>query len=259
VEELCTRYGQLGLLWFDFSYDDMTGEKWQATKLVNMVRSYQKNILIDNRLEAGKSSLLSGKPNIYSGDFVSPEQIIPPEGIKDANGNPVPWEACITLNDHWGYCSSDFNYKSSEMVVRKLIECVSKGGNLLLNVGPDAKGVIPRESVEILAQVGDWMEQNGESIVGCGYAGLDKPEWGRYTRNGNCIYAHVIDQPIGYLSLPGIPAEKVKSIRLLRDGSELHIIRDWITESYPDLTFTSIAPLCKYDKTATVVKIVLKD
>lgn len=260
VKELCTNYGKIDLLWFDFSYGKMFGDTWQAEKLVAMIRSYQKDVLIDNRLEeSNKSSIMTGIPCSFSGDFFSPEQIIPPDGVKDVHGEPVPWEACITLNEHWGYCSNDFNYKNPAMVVRKLTECVSKGGNMLLNVGPNAKGVIPPESVAILERVGEWMQKNGESLVGCGYAHLAKPDWGRYTRNGNTVYAHVIDWPIGYLQLSGIPAEKVKSIRLLSDGSEMHVVNDWVTAQYSDLTFTSITPYEKYDELSTVVKIELMD
>ncbi len=145
----------------DFSYGDMRAEKWRATELINMVRSLQPGIIIDNRLEvheAGKHTLPIDKRPVYAGDFDSPEQIIPPDGITDSDGNPVPWEACITMNNHWGYCEYDKCYKSASTVIRKLVECVSKGGNLLLNVGPDAKGNIPPESIKILKEVGEWMK-----------------------------------------------------------------------------------------------------
>lgn len=104
VREICTNYGKIDVLWFDFSYDDMTGEKWGATKLVNMVRELQPQVIIDNRLEAsgqGYGSLATGNPTPYHGDFVSPEKIIPPHGIHDVNGNPIKWEACITMNNNW--------------------------------------------------------------------------------------------------------------------------------------------------------------
>ena len=98
-----TNYGTIDLLWFDFSYDDMTGEKWQATKLMEMIRSLQPHVIVDNRL--GGDLKLSDPP-VYAGDFVSPEQIIPPEGVTNEEGRLLPWEACITLNRHWGYCLS---------------------------------------------------------------------------------------------------------------------------------------------------------
>lgn len=143
VRELCTNYGKIDILWFDFSYDDMVGERWKATELINMVRSLQPNVIIDNRLEASgenSGSIRTKNPSFFAGDFASPEQIIPPEGIVDEDGNSIPWEACITMNNHWGYSSTDKNFKSAKMIIRKLVECVSKNGNLLLNVGPNAKG-----------------------------------------------------------------------------------------------------------------------
>ena len=96
--------------------------------------------------------------------------------------NPIPWELCATMNNHWGYCNFDHQYKTPQMLVRKLVECASKGGNMILNVGPDARGNIPEESVQILTEVGKWMKKNGESIYGCGISKLEKPDWGRYPR-----------------------------------------------------------------------------
>ncbi|MEG2698964.1 MAG: alpha-L-fucosidase, partial [Ruthenibacterium sp.] len=191
IEELCSNYGKLDILWFDFSYDIMTGEKWHAAELVRMVRRLQPDVIIDNRLETGGhgfGSLITETPTEYSGDFVSPEQIIPPRGIRNVQGEPVPWEACLTMNNSWGYTAEDTCYKSADMVIKKLVECVSKGGNMILNVGPDAHGRIPAQSVQILSQVGQWMADNIKSIYGCGYSDLEKPEYGRITRNNNFLY-----------------------------------------------------------------------
>ena len=174
VRELCTNYGKIDLMWFDFSYDDMTGEKWQASRLVHMIRELQPHMIIDSRLEAAGGaygSLITGDTTDYTGDFVCPEQIIPPRGIVDRDGNPVIWETCMTMNNNWGYCSRDHFFKPSDMLIKKLVECVSKGGNLLLNVGPDARGNIPEESLEILRGIGKWMARNSASIYGCGLAG----------------------------------------------------------------------------------------
>ena len=148
IKELVTGYGKLDLLWFDFSYDNMTGEKWRATELIQMVRKYQPNVIIDNRLEgAGDNhgSITTENPLIYSGDFASPEQIIPPTGVCDVNGEPIPWELCATMNNHWGYCNFDHQYKTPQMLIRKLVECVSKGGNMILNVGRMRKGIFRRK------------------------------------------------------------------------------------------------------------------
>ncbi len=261
VEELATKYGKLDIMWFDYSYDEMRGEKWEATKLIRMLKSHQPDIITDNRLEAsgeGFGSLVTDNPTEYCGDFVSPECLLPPEGIRDDNGDPVPWEACITLNDHWGYCSSDFNYKDESIVVRKLVECVSKGGNLLLNVGPDARGRFSDRAVTILENVGKWMKYNSEAIYGGDACPLPKPEWGRYIQRGKTIYAMVIDPPVGPLYLPGIKEDSIKSCRLLSDMSELKLFHDWRTGNYKNTSFINIEPYDKYDKIYTVIKIELK-
>lgn len=266
VRELVTNYGKLDILWFDFSYDDMCGEKWRATELINMVRKYQPDVIIDNRLEgAGDNhgSIATEHPLIYSGDFASPEQIIPPEGVCDNKGNPIPWELCATMNNHWGYCNFDHQYKTPQMIVRKLVECVSKGGNFILNVGPDAKGNIPKESVEILQQVGAWMKKNAESIYQAGISALPKPDWGRYTQKGNTIYAHVYETPLGALPLYGIGPERLERVTYLSDGSEVNRGEAWNTALYQDVAFVSFGedPVFTYplpDETDTVLKIILK-
>lgn len=263
VRELCTNYGKLDIMWYDFSYDDMTGEKWRATELVRMVRSLQPGILLDNRLEVsgeGFGSLLTAQPSEFSGDFVSPEQIIPPEGIFDEQGNRVVWEACMTMNNNWGYCAQDKFYKPASMVVRKLVECVSKGGNMLINVGPDARGNIPQESLDILAQIGAWMDKNHRSIYGCGYAGLPKPENGRITRDGNTLYYHINEPSVGYIPLSGISADQVKKTRNLADGSEMHIIKNWVTGNYRDVVFTTFGPDPQLpDPVDSVIEVELKE
>ena len=262
VEELVSSYGKIDLLWLDFSYDDLKGEAWRATDLVRMMRRYQPDVLMDNRLEVsgeGFGSLVTDHPTEYSGDFVSPEQIIPPEGIKNLAGNPVPWEACITMNNAWGYHAQDKYFKPAPMLVRKLVECVSKGGNLLLNVGPDARGRIPDASLNILQEIGRWMKRNSESIYGCGASDMDKPDFGRITRKGSKLYFHVYDNAIGYLPLSGIKPEQVNRIRLLASGAEMHIVKNWITSNYPEHCFTSFGPdPVLPDETDTVVMVELK-
>ncbi|WP_203567424.1 alpha-L-fucosidase [Aestuariimicrobium ganziense] len=265
VREICSNYGQLDVLWFDFSYDEMTGEAWAASDLIAMVRELQPTAIIDNRLEtsgSGHGSLTTDDPLPWAGDFVSPEQVVPARGIVDPSGRPVPWEACITLNNNWGYAVDDHEWKSSKSVVRKLVECVAKNGNMLLNVGPDAEGVIPEGSQTVLREVGEWMAVHAESIRGCGAAGIDKPEWGWYTRNGNTVYAHVFDQPWGPLALTGIPKERVVSVRNLTTGGELEVSSAWSVSAYPDITFvqlgsSDVGTFALPDDTDTVVEITL--
>ena len=262
VRELCTRYGKLDIMWFDFSYGELRGEAWRATELVNMVRSYQPDIIIDNRLEVsgeGLGSLATDNPSVFAGDFVSPEQIIPPQGLKSESGKDLVWEACITMNDNWGYCAKDKNFKPASTIIKKLVECVSKNGNLLLNVGPDARGNIPEESLEILREIGIWMKKNSASIYGCKGSGLPKPENGRITGRGNKLFYHVMENAIGSVPLYGVSKNLVKSVRLLYDGSELKVADNWIVNNYPDIAFVDISndPYLP-DAVDTVVEIEMK-
>lgn len=263
VRELCTNYGKIDLFWFDFSYDDLRGEAWRAEELVEMIRTYQPHVLLDNRLEVsgeGFGSLVTGDPSAFSGDFVSPEQIIPPQGILDVNGKPVTWEACITMNNNWGYCATDHYFKDAGMMVQKLVECVSKNGNLLLNVGPDARGNIPEESLEILKGIGRWMKKNSASIYGCKGSKLPKPDIGRITQNGNKLYYHITEPVIGLIPLMGLEEKQVKHIRLLSTGCEVKIVKDWISNNYPDVVMVSLGPDPKLpDPIDTVLEVTLKD
>ena len=267
VRELCTNYGKLDILWFDFSYENenavMRGETWKATQLVEMVRQLQPEIIIDNRLEVsgeGFGSLWEGNPTPYHGDFVSPEQIIPPEGIQDKQGRDLVWEACVTMNNNWGYCQNDHFFKPAPMLIKKLVECVSKGGNLLLNVGPDARGNIPPQSLEILRQIGAWMKDNSPSIYGCGKAGMAKPDTGRITRKGNKLYYHLFENTIGPMPLAGLKREQIDHVRLLATGGEVPLSNSWMSSNYPEIVFAELGPdPVLPDPVDTVLEITLKE
>ena len=232
VKELVTGYGKLDIMWFDFSYENMTGETWKGEQLVDMVRTYQPDIVLDNRLEGSSGAL--------------------------------PWELCATMNNHWGYCSFDHTWKSSEMLIRKLVECVSKGGNMILNVGPDAKGNFPEESVKRLREIGAWMKKNGGSIYGCGISEFPKPEWGRYTQKGNHVYAHVYEEPLGALPLYGISPDRIRRVTMLADGSQVNRGEAWNTVLFPHIPFVNWGedPVFTWplpDRTDTVLDIELKE
>ena len=172
-------------------------------------------------------------------------------------GQPIPWEACITLNNHWGYIAQDRDYKSAEQVIHALVECVSKGGNLLLNVGPNAKGEIPQESLDILREVGSWMRANGDSIYRCGPSFLSKPEWGRYTQHENLVYAHIYDRGIGPINFRNLGG-KIESARLLADGAEIKIDKPWNAHDYAQDAFIQLNGQKLPDARDTVVALKLK-
>lgn len=262
IREICTNYGKLDLLWFDFSYDDMEGEKWEATKLINMVRELQPDVIIDNRLEVNSgscSSLAQCNPKPYHGDFITPEQMIPPTGIQDVEGNDMVWEACVTMNNNWGYHATDHFFKPASMLIKKLIECVSKGGNMILNVGPDAQGRIPDESMKILSEIGRWMKKNSASIYGCGRTDIAKPDFGRVTGKEGHLYFHVYENSIGPLPLLGITKEEVKGIRYLATGAEVPISTSWVHSDYPEIVFADLGPdPVLPDPIDTVLEVILK-
>ena len=223
IRELCTNYGKIDIMWFDFSYDNYRGEMWGANEIVSMVRELQPEILIDNRLGGDMTQI---DPSAYSGDFHGPEQCIPREPLTNIQGLPIPWELCTTMTNSWGYSFMDRQYKSAKFIINILVNCVSKGGNLILNVGPSAEGEIDEGFTSILRQVGRWLEKNADSIYGCGMSEFAKPEWGRFTQNGKTLYAHLSEQVLGHISLQGLK-DRVKSARLLADGTEVILTGFW--------------------------------
>lgn len=218
VTELLTNYGQVDIIWFDFSYPraDGTGkghEEWESEEIVKLVRKLQPNIIIDNRLD------LPG-----SGDIVTPEQYTPDKGMVDADGNPVVWEGCQTFSGSWGYYRDEASWKSPKMCIEMLINHVSRGGNLLMNVGPTSRGYIDQRAMDRLAAYAGWMKYNSRSIYGCGQAPADYPAPldCRYTYNPdtNCLYLHLFSWPFKHIHLDNL-AGKVKYAQLLADGSEI--------------------------------------
>lgn len=199
LRELITKYDP-AVLWFDGEWQDWWTEE-DGQYLYKFVRSLKPDIIINNRVGKGRQGMqgMNKTDREYSGDFGTPEQEIP------ANGLPgVDWESCMTMNTTWGYKFYDDQWKSPETIVRNLIDIASKGGNYLLNVGPTAEGVIPQPSVERLHEVGRWMKQNGEAI----YSTMASPfstqlTFGRATSKPGRIYLHVFDWPKdGSLRIP---------------------------------------------------------
>ncbi len=226
VEELVTNYGSIDIMWFDYSFDEYSGEKWKAKELVDMVRRHQPWIILNNRLVVNPGVSTEGREFTGYGDFETPEQGVPEKGLIDKYGNPIPWETCLTLNNNWGNNAVDHDWKSSKLIVRTLVNCVSKNGNLLLYVGPDGRGNIPDPSIRVLTEVGEWMKKNHESIYGCGAAAMERPEWGRFTQNGDLLFAHWMYPQIGHINIPGL-AGKVDMVTLLSDGAELPTATTW--------------------------------
>ncbi len=210
VRDLVVNYDP-EILWFDGEWiPEWTHE--MGLDMYNMVRSMKPEVLINNRVDKGRQGMqgMTRTDQQYAGDFGTPEQEIL-EGT-----STLDWESCMTMNDSWGYKVADDNWKSAEMLVHNLVDVAAKGGNYLLNVGPTAEGLIPEASVERLAEMGDWMEVNGEAIYGSRlWDHYEDGESVRYTNVGGSIYAVSLGWPGRTVTLHHVQPDV---------GSEIHLL-----------------------------------
>jgi alpha-L-fucosidase len=218
VRELLTNYGKIDVIWLDFSFPGLNGkghQDWDSENLLKMVRELQPGIIINDRLDLEE---------VAGGwDFKSPEQYKPSEWVK-VNGQRVAWETCQTFSGSWGYFRDETSWKDSKQLIELLIECVSKGGNVLLNVGPTGRGTIDYRAQDRLAAMGEWMKFNSRSIYGCTQAPdeFKAPAntlitWNPETKR---LYIHLLVWPLDQISLAGY-AGKIKYAQLLHDASEI--------------------------------------
>jgi alpha-L-fucosidase len=168
VRELMSQYGRIDVLWYDLP-QGLTAEQWEADSLNAMVRELQPEILINNR-------------SLRREDFSILEQ-----SLHGAPENRM-WETCLTLNGSWGFNPADHDFKSPRKVASTLATIAKMGGNLLLNVGPDAHGRVPEASQAILREVGTWLDRNGEAIFGTSGFGLPFNLWGTTTARAHAMY-----------------------------------------------------------------------
>ena len=243
VRELLTEYGRIDYMWFDFSYPDQNWgwsrgkgrEDWQSERLEAMVRELQPHIVLNDRLDLGKG-------------VRTPEQYQPRRGqMAEAF-----WEACQTMNGSWGYDRDNLDWKSVELLVYMLIDSVSKGGNVLLNVGPTARGEFDPRSVERLEGIGRWTRQHGRAIYGCGASAFTPPDDCRYTQNGDRLYLHIFQWPFHEVHLEGLGG-KVAYAQFLHDASEVHLRRS--QDGGPQ---TIALPVQRPDVVVPVVELFLK-
>ncbi len=242
LKELLTQYGDIGVLWFDGEWvPDYTTE--MGKEMYQYVRSLQPDIIINNRVDKGRQGMQGfDAEGDFAGDFGTPEQEIPDTGLEG-----VDWESCMTMNDTWGYDRADDNWKSDTMLIRHLIDIVSKGGNFLLNVGPTANGLIPAPSIARLRHMGQWLDRYGAAIYGAQASPYAAPPWGRFTQRDSVLYVHVFDWPADhFLTIPEL--DSAQHAYLL--GSS-----DSLTISHGASGVTVALPPQAPDGTATVIAI----
>lgn len=219
VTELLTNYGDISIIWFDFSYPGPDGkgrDDWDSPALLALARKLQPGIIVDNRMDMN---------DVPCGcDFVTPEQLkanVWPE----LNGRRYPWEACYTFSGSWGYHRGEATWKSVYQCLDLLIGAVAHGGNLMLNVGPTGRGTFDYRATDRLKGIADWMELNGRSIHGC----TEAPSWVppmpgtelTYNPKTNRLYIHLLQYPSGPLGMKF--AAKVAYSQFLHDASEVRL------------------------------------
>ena len=265
TRELLTQFGPVDVMFFDFSYPpqapaertDFTKgkgrEAWRSEELYKMVRQLQPKTVLNDRIDLD-----------YGWDMKTPEQFQPWEWVT-VNGQRVLWEACQTLSGSWGYHRDEASWKSVDQLVWMLIDSVSKGGNMILNVGPTARGEFDERALSRLAGIGEWMKRHGRSIYGCTQAPdeFTTPQDCRLTYNPTThrLYLHVLAWPFVHIHLPSW-GNRVEHAQLLNDGSEIKMsgLEPWQVEHWkiPEGTKTLNLPVQKPNVTVPVVELFLK-
>ena len=241
IREVLTNYGKVDVLWYDVD-GPLNVDGWESVRMNKMVYDLQPEIIVNNR---------NGLP----GDFSTPEQDI----VASTGGRA--WEACMTMNDSWGYQRADDNWKNSKTIVRNLINCASGGGNYLLNIGPRNDGSIPEPSVRVLTEVGQWMDTNGASIYQSDICQVNSSTYASFTRKGNTLYMHVHFWPGEYVAIGGLQTG-VKSAHLIKTGQQVKFTQDRFQTKFialpqdaPDYPVTTLAIECESEPTQDIIAV----
>ena len=228
------------LYWFDGDWEQ-SAEKWHAKEIRELVLSENPYAIINSRLQG-------------DGDYATPEQ-----GVPISKPESPYWELCMTMNDSWGYQPNDTNYKTANQIIRIFVDCISKGGNLLLDIGPKPDGTIPEKQVEILKGLGRWTEKHASAIYGT-CAGIDCKYFNGYTalsKDKKTLYLYVDNKPNGPLLIKGLK-NKINRIWVVGNGTRLtyKIMGKQYWSKVPGLLYIDL-PEDVQDKQVTVIAILL--
>ena len=265
VRELMTNYGKVDIFWFDFSYPDLesidneanqrfilerkdwmpwtNADSWDAENLIKMMRSYNPDVIINNRADIAQ-------------DVTTPEQTLTSDWPKYPGTDELyTWEACHTFSGSWGYDRDQMSWKTPEMLIRVMLHCVCSGGNLIMNVGPTARGCFDYRADAALETYAKWIKFNGRSIYGCTKAEpeLEAPDGTVLTQSedGSRLYIHLLEYPYAELKMEGM-AGKVDYAQFLHDASEIQF------REKADGSVNFLIPGIKPNQVISVLEVFLK-
>jgi alpha-L-fucosidase len=228
------------LYWFDGDWEQ-SAEKWKAKELSEMLRSKNSNVILNSRIQG-------------YGDYATPEQ-----GLPITRPDSRYWELCMTMNDSWGFQHNDKNYKTPNQVINILVDCINKGGNLLLDIGPKADGTIPEEQVNILKELGRWTSKHSEAIYGT-RAGIPADHFYGPTslnKTGDILYLYLPYNPNGQIMLKGLK-NKINRIYVVGNGTKLNwdIKMKQYWSAVPGIVYIDV-PEEVLDEQVTVIAVLL--
>lgn len=245
LKELLTNYGPIGGIWFDGMWDKPEAD-WRLQQTYGLIHSLQPSALVGSNHH---------KAPIAGEDFQMFEKDLPganTSGFNTTEIGALPLETCETINGAWGFNATDKKFKSTKDLIHYLVRAAGNNANFLLNIGPMPSGKVQPEFTQRLSEVGKWLEKNGESVYGTRGGPLTPRPWGVTTRKGNTVYLHILNWQDAVLSMPKL-AQKVKSARLLKDGSKVEFYEN------DKFGFFVRIPQGAHDETDTIIALELAE
>lgn len=241
LTELLTHYGTIDLVWFDGGWE-RSPDEWGGAEIRQLIRDLQPDAIVNDRL-------------LGHGDYETPEQAFPSQ-VPDS-----PWEMCLTIGESWSWRPSDTNIKSARSILVSLVEVVSRGGNMLLNVSPRGDGTLPPVQIDRLTRVGEWMSVHGPSVHNV-FPATGVQFYGPVTRTDSSIFLHLVQRPVEEIIVRGVTTGKIREIRVMNGGkslsyrvvTEVHENVEGIDHERGEIRITAPAPS---DAIFDVIEIVL--